>query len=143
VIRALLIVALILGLSREVRADTWGVATFRSYHADRAHEHNENNAGLGFEHGIKRDVRLLGGFYINSEYRQSIYAGASYMPWRAGIFHVGAVGFVATGYNSTVVPVGAVAVSAEWRYFGLNVAVTPPMPKWPAVAGFQFKVKFP
>ena len=127
------------------RADTWVVGTVASHHFEHPDTHNERNFGLGFETDVARDVRAIGGFYKNSNYRETVYAGAAWLPFRVGNFRLGAAGVLATGYAPyPVVPAIFGVVTYERQNWGVNLGFIPPASsiKQPAVLGLQFKLLY-
>ena len=127
-----------IGWLAAVRADDFLVATCCSYHFERK-GYNERNYGLGLEHSISRDCRLLAGFYDNSLYRQTVYAGAVYAPLRTGQWHFGAVMGVFTGYAPQPEPLAAPVLMWEGEHLGVNLLVIP-IPQ--GLVGAQLKWRF-
>lgn len=124
-------------------SETYLTVPFASYHlgTDQQKKHyNESNIGLGLEHAISPDWSIAAGFYRNSLYRESGYAGATYAPLKLGQARIGAaMGFV-TGYASKPLPVLAPAMLLGTKDIGLNVVLIPPVgSKTPAVIALQLK----
>lgn len=141
---ALVAVMLLLGI-QPAQADTWGAATVTSYHFDRSIKHNEFNAGLGIEHDIVKDTRLVAGFYDNSNHHLSLYAGAAYAPLKLGPADIGLMAGGVNGYGENprrwwllVAPI----VRFEGESFGINIIGAPPMLKHEGVLGLQLKWRF-
>ena len=86
-------------------------------------KYRQNNTGIGIEYHIDDTINLIGGYYHNSIYRETFYAGATYTPYHFGIVRVGFIGALATGYVDIVpaVPIGALFATAEYERVGLNV----------------------
>lgn len=143
---ALVAVMLFLGIRPAEAADeTWLAATVTSYHFDRSIKHNEFNAGLGVEHDIAKDTRLVAGFYDNSNHHLSLYAGAAYAPIPIFGARFGVLAGGVNGYGENprmwwflVAPFLAV----EGKTFGLNIIGAPPMLKHEGVLALQLKMKF-
>lgn len=145
---ALVVVMFTLSAPTPCRADTWGVISGLSYHTDRSVKHNEVNPGLGVEIDMPEpDTRVIAGFYKNSEWRQTVYAGASWTPWHFGRYvKAGMAIGIATGYQPQnllgLTPIGAAVLSVEGDRVGANVMALPPVGQYPGVFGLQVKAKF-
>ena len=147
-IASLMLAFMLASISTRAKADTWVTATVASYHSDRSTPHNELNYGLGFEHDVNwfkfKDSRFVGGFYKNSNWKQSTYVGLTYMPWTIGPAKVGAMFGVVTGYEEMkVMPTILPTVSFEGKTFGANIGL---MPAWSdkgagVIVGLQLKMK--
>lgn len=130
----------------QARAETWLAGTVASYHFDREPSYNEQNWGLGVEHGVAPDVRIFGGFYKNSFYQPSRYAGASYMPLVFGPLHVGLAAGVVDGYpkhDGRPLPVVTPLLAFEFRNVGFNLIALPSTStgKQTGVIGLQLKLR--
>lgn len=124
------------------RADTWLDVTLTSYHFKREPKHNERNYGLGFEYDVEDRWRLIGGFYKNSLWKTSVYAGASYSAWIEGPWRLSfAMGGI-SGYAPGMIPIVVPALSYEGSRVGANLFVAPPYKESPGVAGLQVKLRF-
>jgi hypothetical protein len=122
---------------RSAKAETWISTTVTSYHFDRSKDHNERNFGLGFEHQVTENGRIVGGFYKNSEYHWSVDGGFLYLPYKVGPAKVGAMFGAVTGYEEmTVMPVIIPTVAFEGKKYGVNIGVVPSM------IGLQLKMRF-
>lgn len=122
--------------------DLWLSATVKSYHGNRDRGYNENNFGLGFETTIGKDLRAVGGFYENSYYHTTLYAGAAWLPLHAGPVHGGLLIAGATGYeNWPVRPVVLPTIAVEGKTFGANVGIMPSLNRGIGVIGLQLKVR--
>lgn len=127
---------------KDACADTYAVATVASHHFQHPNTHNELNLGLGFETDVTHNVRAIGGFYKNSNYRETVYGGAAYLPFQIGNLKFGGAAAVATGYSHSP-SLGAFAVAAYERDgWGANLGIVPPVGKSHAILGVQFKLKF-
>ena len=104
------------------RADTWLSIGGGSVHACHSCGYNNVNPGLGLQHDINKDLRVLGGVYYNSYSRVTVYAGAGYQPWQYGIMRFGVMGGLVTNYDNLKVPVMLLpAVSFEGSRFGIDI----------------------
>lgn len=66
---------------------------------------NPINYGAGLELGINDRWSYIGGYYRNSEYHSSWYAGARYAFYKEGDWNLGIAAGAVTGYNAmTVMP---------------------------------------
>jgi hypothetical protein len=132
--------------ARVARADTWAVASVASYHTDRDAHYNERNGGLGIEHDIADNARLIAGFYRNSLYRESMYLGATFTPLHVtDHIRVGVIAAFVTGYNindGNAVPMAALLVQVEGERVGINLGAIPRSVASPGLVGLQIKVKF-
>lgn len=126
-----------------VRADTWLTVTVRSEHfSESSTPRNEDNFGIGFEHDLAPSWRLVGGGYRNSEYNDSYYGGVAWMPVNMGLFKLGLVGGIITGYSEMdPAPLLAPVLALEGRHFGANLIVVPPVKDVGAIA-LQLKWRF-
>ena len=123
--------------------DTWVSVTVRSYHYRRDKDYNETWHGIGIEHGIAQDTRLIAGIYENSYRETSVYAGAAWTPihlserLHAGV-HAGCVnGYEKNPCSPFVIPV----LTYERKAWGLNFGVVPSTADPFTVLGLQLKVK--
>ena len=73
---------------------------------------NERNTGLGIRHQISTDFAVQAGFYKNSEFGNTAYGIAEYMPFHWYNVSAGAFAGVATGYkqNPDGIPVAGFAL---------------------------------
>lgn len=144
-----LILAFIVGflgyeVTKPACGQTYAVASVASYHFDRSKKRNEENWGLGFEHGVTADTRLVAGFYRNSNYLDSTYVGAAWLPLRAGNWRFGAFGGAFTGYDIDIkwglLPIAAYEHPNGW---GANFTLAPTVgsEKTSYVAGLQLKYR--
>lgn len=115
--------------------DDWLVLTVGSRHSSRGY--NEHNWGLGIEHGFNDNWRGVFGTYRNSYYRQTVYVGAMYQPWRVLGWRVGGATFLASGYDRRPVLIPFPSLSYEQKDWGLNLG-----PILPTVVGFQVKFRY-
>jgi hypothetical protein len=120
--------------SADADSDDWLVLTVGSRHHKRGY--NEHNYGIGIEHGIAENWRVVAGTYRNSYYRQTVYAGTTYLPLRYENWRIGGAALIVTGYDPR--PSAAVfpMVSYEEKKWGLNFG-----PVLPSVIAVQVKLK--
>lgn len=137
----LFVIVLLFILDTHARADTWAVASLTSYHFDSS-GHNQHNYGVGLEQPWNEEWSLIVGEYRNSEYRTTVYAGATWKPWHAGDFKFGFAGGAATGYLSHPVPLLVPTGSWERGRVGANLFYAPHVKDAPGVIGLQAKFKF-
>lgn len=128
-----------IGWLARVKAEDWAVATCCSYHFDR-HGQNQDNLGIGFEHRASERWAAIGGYYKNSLYRDTFYAGGMFTPWRSGALGFGLTLGLATGYTSYPIPLVVPTLSIEGDRVGVNLLYMPVVSG--GVAGLQFKVRF-
>jgi len=109
----------------------WLNAGFYSAHFDTNKGLRNANPGLGFEYRIDDDWGATAGRFINSDDARSSYIGAYYQPWRWGTMKLGVVAGAFNGYpkafNGGWFPAVIPAASFESGYWGLNVALVPPL----------------
>lgn len=104
------------------RADTWLSLGGGSVHFCQSCGYNNFNPGLGLQHDINTDLRLLGGVYYNSYYKASVYGGIGYQPLKYGAFKLGALGGAVSNYNNLKIPVIALpALSIEGKQVGVDI----------------------
>ena len=135
VVVALLAAALFIPAPVAAADDDWIAVTVASRHHKRGYQ--EHNWGLGFEHGINERWRAIGGFYLNSYDRQTVYAGVLYQPWRFGDWRIGGAALLATGYEGYPAPMAYPVISYERKSWGVNFG-----PVLPTVVGVQIKFKY-
>jgi hypothetical protein len=126
-------------------AETWVTATLASWHTDRTVKHNERNFGLGVEHDVWKDTRVVGGFYKNSYYRQSQYVGALWLPLQANGFKLGVLLGAVTGYDRLVGPFQPTVLPTimyERKQWGANIGVMPSPQSGVTALGLQVKWKW-
>jgi hypothetical protein len=129
----------------------WIVLGGLAYHSCRTCGFRESNPGLAlqwkspwFENltGMQ-DTRLTAGAYINSNNRNSVYAGAQWLPYSYGPVKLGMQAVLITGYKEAVItPVLLPLVSVETQHVGLDVYAVPKLAKVSAAVFATFKVKF-
>lgn len=129
----------------------WIVLGGLAYHSCRTCRFRESNPGLAlqwtspwFENltGLQ-NTRLTAGGYINSNNRDSVYAGAQWMPYHYGPFKLGLQAVLITGYKEAVItPVLLPLVSLETQHAGVDLYAVPKMAKVSAAVFATFKVRF-
>ena len=129
----------------------WLVLGGLAYHSCRTCEFRESNPGLAlqwqspwFEEltGLK-NTRLTAGAYINSNDRNSLYAGAQWLPYSYGPVKLGLQAVLITGYKEAVItPVLLPLVSVETQHVGVDLYAVPKMAKVSAALFATFKVRF-
>ena len=119
IVQALVIMFFIIS---PVRADTWMNIGGGSVHACHSCGYNNFNPGLGLQHDINPDLRVLGGVYYNSYYKATVYAGIGYQPLQYGMMRFGVMGGLVTNYIHLEVPVMLLpALSVEGKKFGIDI----------------------
>lgn len=107
----------------------WLNAGSISHHFNRDMRFNERNWGLGGEYKFNTTYSVFGGFYRNSMWDTTRYAGLSYTPWQVGQASIGVVGGVADGYkgmnDGKFFPMISPVVSIEGERIGVNIIVIP------------------
>lgn len=77
--------------------------------------YNGFNPGLGIEQVVSKNWSVAGGWYYNSEYRNSLYAYGRYSIYRQGAWDAGlAVGAVSGYQRASVVPMAFPEVCYAW-----------------------------
>jgi hypothetical protein len=90
-----------------------------------------------------QNTRLTAGAYINSNNRNSVYAGAQWLPYAYGPVKLGLQGVVITGYlKQSVTPTLLPVVTLETRYLGADLFFVPKLADVSAAAFLTFKVRF-
>jgi hypothetical protein len=129
----------------------WIVVGGLAHHSCRTCNFREANPGLALQwkspwfdeiSGLQ-DTRLTAGAYINSNNRNSVYAGAQWLPWSYGLVKWGLQGVIITGYKeAAITPVLLPLVSVETQHIGLDFYAVPKMAKVSAAVFATFKVRF-
>ena len=65
---------------------------------------NENNFGIGIRYEVRPNIDLSVGFYDNSFYKTSIYAGAEFHTLRSRWISIGVAFGLVSGYQGTPTP---------------------------------------
>lgn len=135
----LILLALLAWLPRDAVADTYLTIPIASYHFDRDEDYNEFNLGVGIERTLNDRWRIGGGYFRNSNRKDSLFAGATYAPWSFAGLKIGTAMGLVTGYEASVLPVVVPTAMWESGSFGVNVAFIPPAGGKPGALGFQLK----
>ena len=113
----------------------WVVIPLASRHLNppATPELNQKNLGLGVEYRYSGNTALAAGFFKNSNFKSSGYAGAWYTPFelpRLGPLQprVGVLGGLASGYGN-VLPVVLPALRLEGQKVSINLVYIPPVDK--------------
>lgn len=80
-----------------VSAETYVQINGASIHSQPGY--NGGNLGLGLEHDVTKDWSVAGGFYKNSEYRDSVYAYGRWTAYRDEHWNLGIGLGAVTGYK--------------------------------------------
>lgn len=129
----------------------WLVLGGLAHHSCRTCGFREANPGLALQWRSKwfeewtglENTRLTAGGYINSNNRDSVYAGAQWMPYSYGPLKLGLQVVLITGYKEAVItPVLLPLLSVETQYGGLDLYAVPKMAKVSAAVFATFKVRF-
>lgn len=129
----------------------WIVLGGLAYHSCRTCEFRESNPGLALqwkspwfeEFTGLQNTRLTAGGYINSNNRNSAYAGAQWLPYSYGLVKLGLQAVLITGYQeAAITPVLLPLVSVETQHMGLDVYAVPKLAKVSAAVFATFKVRF-
>jgi hypothetical protein len=136
VLAALAVVAV--GKFNNAKAERWLVTSGYAFHLDGSDYCNEITAGLGLEFG----ERYSTGFYYNSNCRWSAYVGKAWTPLALGDWKVGGLVGGVTGYDTPIMPVGALFGSLEGKKYGLNLTYIPPFKDSGNVLWVQMKMRF-
>jgi hypothetical protein len=129
----------------------WLIVGGLAYHSCRTCGFRESNPGIAaqwqaawFEEltGLE-NTRLTAGAYINSNDRNSVYAGAQWMPYSFGSVKLGLQAVIITGYKeAAVTPVLLPLVSIETQYAGVDIYAVPKLAKVSSAVFATFKVRF-
>ena len=129
----------------------WVILGGLAYHSCRTCKFRESNPGLAlqwkspwFEEltGLQ-NTRLTAGGYINSNNRDSVYAGAQWLPYSYGPVSLGLQAVLISGYKEAVItPVLLPLMSVETQHIGLDVYAVPKLAKVSAALFATFKVRF-
>ena len=134
-----------------VSENPWVVLGGVAYHSCRTCGFREDNPGLALQWqspwfaeltGLE-NTRLTAGAYINSNNRNSVYAGAQWLPYSYGPLKLGLQAVLITGYKEVVItPALLPLVSVETQYVGVDLYAVPKMAKVSAALFATFKVRF-
>ncbi len=134
-----------------VSENPWVVLGGLAYHSCRTCGFREDNPGLALQWqspwfealtGLE-NTRLTAGGYINSNNRNSVYAGAQWLPYSYGPVRLGLQAVLISGYKEAVItPVLLPLMSVETQHIGLDVYAVPKLAKVSAALFATFKVRF-
>jgi len=116
--------------SPSAAGDVWINPGFISYHFPKhAVNFNNDNTGLGAEWRQSEAVSWSAGFFHNSDWARSHYAGAYWTPWLAGGWRWGAFVGVIDGYphmlSGGAFPFLTPVAAREWHSWGVGVTLLP------------------
>jgi hypothetical protein len=110
--KALLALVLALNLSL-TQAQTYVQINGASLHDQSGY--NGFNYGAGLEQGITDRISVAGGWYLNSDYRDSAYAYGRYVVYKQDRWDIGVALGAVTGYQrATVVPLAFPEACYSW-----------------------------
>lgn len=129
----------------------WLIIGGLAHHSCRTCGFRESNPGIAaqwqspwFEEltGLE-NTRLTAGAYINSNDRNSVYAGAQWLPWSYGPVKLGLQGVIITGYKeAAITPVLLPLISVETQHVGVDIYAVPKLAKVSSAVFATFKVRF-
>lgn len=129
----------------------WLIIGGLAHHSCRTCGFRESNPGIAaqwqspwFEEltGLE-NTRLTAGAYINSNDRNSVYAGAQWLPWSYGPVKLGLQGVIITGYKeAAITPVLLPLISVETHHVGVDIYAVPKLAKVSSAVFATFKVRF-
>lgn len=96
-----------------------------SYHLDRSKQHNELNHGLGLRLPLARRLFAAAGFFENSLYRTSVYAGVGTDVRLLDHVALRLTAAVLTGYQVPVLPVILPELVISGRRYGMAIGFMP------------------
>ena len=144
--RTLVAIALCMAMAGAFAADSYVTLSGVAYHFDKGHNYNWLTAGAGLELGVRENVRLAGGFYLNSNRNWSTYGAVVYLPFARplleGTIRAGVIGALVTGYGRPITPAPGAALAYEMRGYGLNLIGVPSADGSPAVLWIQLKSRW-
>jgi hypothetical protein len=95
------------------------------------------------EYAGSNDWRLTAGAYINSNNRNSVYAGVQWLPIEYGVVKAGVQAAVITNYlEKSVLPTLLPTISIETRYVGADIFLVPKFPSVSSALLVSFKVRY-
>ncbi len=124
--------------------DRWIVLGGLSRHSCRDCGFRERNPGLALQLPTPwDDWRATFGTYVNSNDRQSYYAGAQWLPLRSAYVKAGAQLALISGYKEIkVVPALIPMIALEYQSFGADLFLVPQIPGVSSALFLTFKFKF-
>jgi hypothetical protein len=90
-----------------------------------------------------QNTRLTAGGYINSNNRNSVYAGAQWLPYSLGPVKLGLQAVIITGYKeAAITPVLLPLISVETQHVGVDMYAVPKLAKVSSAVFLTFKVRY-
>lgn len=129
----------------------WLIVGGLAHHSCRTCGFRESNPGIALQwkspwfEGLTglENTRLVAGTYINSNDRNSVYAGAQWMPGSYGPVKLGLQAVIISGYKeAAITPVLLPLISVEAQYIGVDVYAVPKVAKVSSAVFATFKVRF-
>ena len=117
------------------QGEHWLTSGFVSHHAEG--DYNEDNQGVGYEYR-KGQLSYAAGYYRNSLYRDSVYAGIGYRVFDNGTISAGVLGGIVTGYYYPIVPMALPFLQLTAGGLAVMVTVLPA----PFIVAAQIKWRF-
>lgn len=130
---------------------SWLILGGISRHSCRTCGFRESNPGLALqwrpawlkEYAGPHDWRLTAGAYINSNNRNSVYAGVQWLPVEYGVVKAGVQAAVITNYlEKSILPTLLPVISIETRYAGADIFLVPKFPSVSSAVLVSFKVRY-
>lgn len=129
----------------------WVILGGISRHTCRDCGFRESNPGLAVqwspawlkEYTDSNDWRLTAGAYINSNDRNSVYAGVQWLPIEYGVVKAGVQAAVITNYlKKSILPTLLPTISIETKYIGADIFLVPKFPSVSSAILLSFKVRY-
>lgn len=129
----------------------WLVVGGISRHTCRDCGFRESNPGLAIQwsplwlknYTESKDWRLTAGAYINSNDKNSVYAGVQWLPLEYGFAKFGLQAVVISGYlKQAVTPTLLPTISIETQHIGADIFLVPKFPSVSAAVLVSFKVRY-
>lgn len=129
----------------------WLILGGISRHTCRDCGFRESNPGLAVqwspawlkEYSDSNDWRLTAGAYINSNDRNSVYAGVQWLPIEYGVVKAGVQAAVITNYlKKSILPTLLPTISIETKYVGADIFLVPKFPSVSSAILLSFKVRY-
>lgn len=129
----------------------WLILGGISRHTCRDCGFRESNPGLAVqwspawlkEYTDSNDWRLTAGAYINSNNRNSVYAGVQWLPIEYGVVKAGVQAAVITNYlEKSILPTLLPTISIETKYIGADIFLVPKFPSVSSAILLSFKVRY-
>lgn len=129
----------------------WIILGGISRHSCRDCGFRESNPGLAVqwspawlkEYSGNNEWRLAAGGYINSNNRNSVYAGVQWLPIEYGVLKAGVQAAVITNYlEKSILPTLLPTISIETKYVGADIFLVPKFPSVSSAVLVSFKVRY-